>query len=205
MQNIINTLKRIEKFNILTHAKGNGRFDIARIQENEVITKLNENNILPIGYIAISLTQFLRYKKIPYSKKLDSYYGDIVIVDINNNPICFIDLKSPMTNKYYGAIKYMSLKNMATKYEGAIKRNRYFLCLHSNGSFRFINAYDCYRRFSILIETYPNDGYKYIIKSQFREEYNRTNVELSKHGFIYGQDFLSENFYNLYPELNLIR
>ena len=62
MQNIINTLKQIEKFNILTKAEGNGRFDIARIQENEVITKLNE--VLPCTYIAISLTQFLRYNKI---------------------------------------------------------------------------------------------------------------------------------------------
>ena len=42
MQNIINALKNI-KFNILTHAEGNGRFDIARIQENEIISKLNEN------------------------------------------------------------------------------------------------------------------------------------------------------------------
>lgn len=205
MQNIINTLKQIEKFNILTKAEGNGRFDIARIQENEVITKLNENEVLPAGYIAISLTQFLRYNKIQYSQKLDSFYGDIVITDINNNPICFIDLKSPMTNKYYGAIKYMSLTNMATANDGAIKRNRYFLCLHSNGSFRFINAYDCYRCLDNLIKTYPNDGYKYIIKSQFRKEKDRTNIELSKHGFVYGQDFLSENFYNLYPELNLVR
>ena len=69
MQNIINTLKRIKNFNILTKAEGNGRFDIARIQENEVITKLNENEVLPVGYIAISLTQFLRYKKIPYSQR----------------------------------------------------------------------------------------------------------------------------------------
>ena len=61
------------------------------------------------------------------------------------------------------------------------------------------------RCFNKLIEIYPNDGYKYIIKSQFRKESDRTYIELSKHGFIYGQDFLSENFYNLYPELNLIR
>ena len=121
MQNVINALKQIKNFNILTQAKGNGRFDIARIQENEVITKLNE--VLPCTYIAISLTQFLRYNKITYSKKLDSCYGDIVITDINNNPICFIDLKSPMTNKYYGAIKYMSLKNMATEYDGGVKRS----------------------------------------------------------------------------------
>lgn len=205
MQNIINTLKQIEKFNILTKAEGNGRFDIARIQENEVITKLNENGVLPAGYIAISLTQLLRYNKKAYSKKWDSFYGDIVIIDINNNPICFIDLKSPMTNKYYGAIKYMSLTNMATANDGAIKRNRYFLCLHSNGSFRFINAYDCYSRFDTLIKTYPNDGYKYLIKSQFRKESDRTHIELQQHGFVYGQDFLSEKFYNLYPELNLVR
>jgi hypothetical protein len=205
MQNIINTLKQIEKFNILTKAEGNGRFDIARIQENEIITKLNETNVLPDGYIALSFTQFLRYNKISYSKKLDSCYGDIVITDINNNPICFIDLKTPMQDKYYGGIKYMSLKNMATEYDGGIKRNRYFLCLHSNGSFRFINAYDCYRCFNKLIEICPNDGYKYIIKSQFRKECDRTYIKLSQHGFIYGQDFLSENFYNLYPELNLIR
>jgi hypothetical protein len=204
MQNIINTLKQIEKFNILTKAEGNGRFDIARIQENEIISKLNENNVLPIGYIAISLTQFLRYNKIAYSPKLDSCYGDIVIIDINNNPICFIDLKAPMTDKYYGAIKYMGLKNMATEYDGGIKRNRYFLCLHSNGSFRFINAYDCYKRLNKLIDTYPNDGHKYLIKSQFRKEYDRTYTELLKYGFIYGQDFLSEHFYNLYPELNLV-
>lgn len=201
MQNIINTLKRIN-FNILTHAEGNGRFDIARIQENEVITKLNE--VLPCGYIAISLTQFLRYNKIAYSKKLDSCYGDIVITDTNNNSICFIDLKSPMTNKYYGAIKYMSLKNMSIEYDGAVKRNRYFLCLDSNGGFRFINAYNCYRCLNKLIDEYPNDGYKYVIKSQFRKEYDRTYTELPKYGFIYGQDFLSENFYNLYPELNLV-
>jgi hypothetical protein len=204
MQNIINTLKRIN-FNILTHAEGNGRFDIARIQENEVITKLNENEVLPVGYIAISLTQFLKYNKIAYSKKLDSCYGDIVITDTNNNPICFIDLKSPMTDKYYGAIKYMSLKNMATEYDGAVKRNRYFLCLGSNGSFRFINAYDCYRCLNKLIDTYPNDGYKYIIKSQFREDWNKTDIELPNYGFIYGKDFLGEKFYNSYPELNLVR
>lgn len=205
MQNIINTLKQIKNFNILTHAEGNGRFDIAHIQENEIISKLNENNVLPDGYIALSFTQFLRYNKITYSSKLDSCYGDIVITDINNNPICFIDLKTPMTNKYYGAIKYMALKNMATEYDGAVKRNRYFLCLHSNGSFRFINAYDCYRCLNRLIDTYQNDGYKYMIKSQFRKEYDRTYTELPKYGFIYGQDFLSENFYNLYPDLNLVR
>lgn len=205
MQNIINTLKQIKNFNILTHAEGNGRFDIARIQENEIISKLNENNVLPDGYIALSFTQFLRYNKITYSSKLDSCYGDIVITDINNNPICFIDLKTPMTNKYYGAIKYMALKNIATEYDGSVKRNRYFLCLHSNGSFRFINAYDCYRCLNRLIDTYPNDGYKYMIKSQFRKEYDRTYTELPKYGFICGQDFLSENFYNLYPDLNLVR
>lgn len=203
MENFINILKHI-KFNILTHAEGNGRFDIARIQENEIISKLNENNILPEGYIALSFTQFLRYNNIKYCPKYDSCYGDIVIVN-NNNPICFIDLKTPMTDKYYGAIKYMSLKNMATEYDGSIKRNRYFLCLHSNGSFRFINAYDCYRRLNKLIDTYPDDGYKYIIKSQFRKEQDITDIKLQKYGFIYGQDFLSESFYNLYPELNLVR
>ena len=72
MQNVINALKQIKNFNILTNAEGNGRFDIARIQENEIISKLNENNVLPIGYIAISLTQFLKYNKIAYSSKLDS-------------------------------------------------------------------------------------------------------------------------------------
>lgn len=204
MQNVINALKQIKNFNILTHAEGNGRFDIAHIQENEIISKLNENNVLPIGYIAMSFTQFLRYNKIVYSSKLDSCYGDIVITDINNNPICFIDLKTPMTDKYYGAIKYMSLKNMATEYDGGVKRNRYFLCLHSNGSFRFINAYDCYRYLNKLIDTYPNDSYKYLIKSQFRKEYDRTYIELPKYGFIYMEDFLSENFYNLRPELNLV-
>lgn len=204
MQNVINALKQIKNFNILTHAEGNGRFDIAHIQENEIISKLNENNILPVGYIAISLTQFLRCNKIAYSSKLDSCYGDIVIIDINNNPICFIDLKTPISDKYYGAIKYRALKNMATEYDGGVKRNRYFLCLHNNGSFRFINAYDCYRRLIKLFDTYPNDSYKYLIKSQFRKEYDRTHIELPKYGFIYRQDFLSENFYNLYPELNLV-
>lgn len=204
MENFINILKHI-KFNIITKAEGNGRFDIARIQENEIISYFNSLSEFNTNYIAFTLTQFLLMHGQYYNSYLDSCYGDIVITDKKLNEICFIDLKTPMTDKYYGAIKYMSLKNMATEYGGDVKRNRYFLCLHSNGSFRFINAHDCYIRLNKLIETYPDNGYKYIIKSQFRKEQDITDIELSKYGFVYGQDFLSEKFYNLYQELNLVR
>lgn len=207
MENFINILKHI-KFNIITKAEGNGRFDIARIQENEIISYFNSLSAFNTNYIAFTLTQFLLIRGQYYNTYLDSCYGDIVITDKKLNEICFIDLKTPMTNNFYGAIKMLSLKNMSIKYNGSIKRNRYFLCLHNNGSFRFINAYDCYLKFINLVNYKINDCYKYIIKSKFREEskeQENINIELPNFGMIYNKDFLSESFFNLYPELNLVR
>ena len=211
---IIVSIFKTMKFDILTYITDNHsnfKYDIANIQEGEIIRKLNRNSTFNVNFIAYSVDQFLLEMGYYWNAFLDSVYGDIVILNKSDRtPLMFIDLKVPERSKKndkfknYGNISYMSLKNMALENNGASKRNRYYLCLNNDGEARFINAYDCYTKLNNLLNNPFVNSSDYIFKSKYREDKYNTDIQLTDSDYLNGKDCLNTAFYKKFPELNLI-
>ena len=131
---IAKILKTI-KLNFLLASDYNGNFDIAKAQEAELISKLCINPIFNKKYVALTTQQFSSYNNILWKPKYDLENGDIVIVDKQNNPIMFIDLKVATNNKSHGCVNLKSLLNF-----GKVQRNHFYLLSNSSGDLIFVSG-----------------------------------------------------------------
>jgi len=130
INNILNALTKDLDFGKLkdTNDQDPNRFDISKINEQLFIDSFTKNNN---EYKAISTQQY--YELTSENKKwenlsdkekstFDTKNGDIIIVDEDNKPICFIDIK--ISKDYIGAISLGSLANF--------NENGYYICVCKN-------------------------------------------------------------------------
>ena len=118
------------------------KFKYIGISPNEQFSKYNEklliDNFSHNEYRALTTKEY--YELAGYGNfmhlanyemaKFDAEYGDIIIVDKNDKPVCFIDLKIATTSQYVGSISLGSLANFTD--EG------YYLCVSQHGKKYFI-------------------------------------------------------------------
>lgn len=113
------------------------RITIAKKQEREVISVLAPE--LP-GYEILSCEEWCERMKLNYSPKIDSFYGDIMIVDENDKTIYNIDLKVG-SKDYVGTPDALSLSNFGNV---SVKEAGIFiyLCCNENGNSNVIISHD---------------------------------------------------------------
>ena len=91
------------------------RFDISKENEQLFIDSFAETNkefhaISSQEYFAI-LNPDKKFENLSAKEKsdFDTKYGDIIIIDDNDKPVCFVDIK--ISNNYFGAVSLGSLAN----------------------------------------------------------------------------------------------
>ena len=104
------------------------RFDISKENEQLFIDnfskKNNEYAALSTQDYYLSLGENTEWENLSNKEKadFDTKNGDIIIVDKNNKPICFVDIKT--SKKYLGAVSLGSLANF--------NENGYYICICIN-------------------------------------------------------------------------
>ena len=92
-------------------------------------------------YKAVSIEDYCKTKEMQYSHVVDSEFGDIIIMD-GDNEAMFIDLKVANTNAYYGTPDMLSLVNFASKDDD----KKYYLCCRIDGvDSKLVKANDLYK------------------------------------------------------------
>lgn len=195
------------KLNFLLASDYNGNFDIAKAQEAELISKLCINPMFNKKYVALTTQQFSSYNNILWKPKYDLENGDIVIVDKQNNPIMFIDLKVATNDKSHGCVNLKSLLNF-----GKVQRNHFYLLSNSLGNLIFVSGQK-------LFETVIKTPIIFASKNKNKEKIHipelnniishgwnnkEHNITVNSDNTLYDADYISEKIYLLNPQINIL-
>lgn len=127
---------------------GQTKYEIANAQEEAFVGILNR---VFKGSDFYAKTQRQALSEAAYSKKVDSYYGDIYIYsDDSQAPVYYIDLKvaSKDCPEYMGSIELLSLVNFTAADD---KGNHYYLTSNYSGTiYKFFQAVSLYRKLNMF-------------------------------------------------------
>ena len=115
------------KFNLITESQYFGSYDIGKIQECEIISTLLKNRAFAARYVALNSMQAATYIDV-WTPKFDLENGDIVIVDKNNNPIMYIDVKISTSSTSHGCVSVKSMIEFGNK-----SPNHFYLLMTQGG------------------------------------------------------------------------
>lgn len=209
---IANILK-YTKFNFIQKSEYTGSYDIAKIQECEVIDELLNNRFFTQYFNVLTSKQYATDVIGMWSPTYDLNYGDIVIINKSDRtPVMFIDLKAASDNKFHGCVSIKSLLHF-----GKGNRNHFYLLSNSTGiSLMLISGDKLYNTF--ITSTNPtllkskekknnlpltdDIGVNVIVRGWENKEHN---VATNSCDIVYEKDFISETFYTNNPQLDILK
>lgn len=196
------------QFNLLTESQYFGSCDIGKIQESEIIDTLLKNRLFSSKYVGLNSLQFATYSNI-WTPKYDAENGDIVIVDKQNNPIMFIDVKISTNKTSHGCISVKSLLNF-----GRTSPNHFYLLMTPGGTDKWLfSGQKLYEEFCKNPKLMSSHNVSNIL-TEFNDlnitvkgwTNKQTGITTYDTNVIHEKDFIPEIFYkNILNKLEILR
>ena len=200
---IANILKHTD-FNLITKSQYFGSYEIGKIQECEIISILLKNRAFASKYVALNSMQAATYAGI-WSPKFDLENGDIVIVDKDNNPIMYIDVKVSTSSKTHGSVDVKSLIKF-----GSTAPNHFYLLMTQGGHDKWLisgqKLYEAFCKNPKLMASHTTSNittfFNHLNITSKGWTNKATGVTTKDTNIIHESDFIPEIFYR--PIINEI-